>query len=507
MTCKLVPAALIAAFALLAPAAAQAASHIAWTAERITVTTDGGGGVVSLDPREYVINGETVVFPAFSAGDDATFAPVASDTEPGCLREGGSGYIVCDQTGSFLFQGAGGADTFSLTDDPTLNALPATLNGGGGNDQLKDFTSGARTLDGGDGNDIMFGNDGNDTLRGGNGNDEVDGEGGNDNVSGGAGDDKLFGDHFKAPGSDVIDGGAGFDRVIDDYPTGEGPVTVTLDNVANDGRAGENDNLIGVEEIEGPPGTYTGSDAAETFTVGATGETSSVSGAGGNDTITTLNGSDGVDGGAGDDRLVGGFDNDTITGGPGRDTIFSDSTGNYCSIYVCTVPFGNDTVYARDGEADTIDCGIGADRAVVDTIDTHANCETVDAAAAGGGGGGSGGGAGAANLKVLTRRSIRLIAARGLKIRVSCPAACTILADLRTDRRLARKLRLPRSRKLAGARKTLRAQGSATLTLKVARKAKRRFKRLRKATVTLRVRTTGADGKTATVSRKLKLKR
>jgi hypothetical protein len=107
---------------------------------------------------------------------------------------------------------------------------------------------------------------------------------------------------------------------------------------------------------------------------------------------------------------------------------------------------------------------------------------------------------------VLTRRSIRLIASRGLKIRVTCPAACTIVADLRTDRRLARKLRLPRSRKLAGARKTLRAQGAATLTLKVARKAKRRFRRLRKATVTLRVRTTGADRKTTTVSRKLKLK-
>ena len=90
-------------------------------------------------------------------------------------------------------------------------------------------------------------------------------------MSGGAGDDKLFGDHFKAPGADVIDGGPGFDRVIDDYPVGEGAVTVTLDNVANDGRAGENDNLIGIEEIEGPPGTYVGSDAAETFTVGATG--------------------------------------------------------------------------------------------------------------------------------------------------------------------------------------------------------------------------------------------
>ena len=120
-----------------------------------------------------------------------------------------------------------------------------------------------------------------------------------------------------------------------------------------------------------------------------------MSGGGGNDTITTANGPDSVDGGAGDDRIVGGFDNDTITGGPGRDAIFADATGNFCGIFSCTVPFGNDTVNARDGEVDSIDCGVGADRAIVDTIDTHANCETVEAAGGGGeaavvGGGGSG---------------------------------------------------------------------------------------------------------------------
>ena len=228
-----------------------------------------------------------------------------------------------------------------------------------------------------------------------------------------------------------------------------------------------------------------------------------MSGAGGNDTITTLNGPDGVDGGAGDDRIVGGLDNDTITGGPGRDAIFADSTGSFCGIFSCTVPFGNDTVNARDGEVDSIDCGIGADRAVIDAFDTHANCETVEVAR----GPESRRPRGTVKLSLLTKRSIRQIASRGLKVRVTCPAACTIVADLRTNRALARTLRLPRSRRLAVARKTLRAEGSTTLTLKVARKAKRRFRRLRKATVTLRVRTTGADKKTATLTRTLKLKR
>ena len=372
MTRRTLPAVFFALLAL--PTAAQANTTITWTPERLTAANDGAGGVISLYTREIGGN----VYPAFTTSGPTSFTP-ATPTEFGCVDDG-SGYIICDPAGSFLFQGAGGVDTLSIDNQPALNAIPATLNGGGGNDKLQDYSPAARTLDGGDGNDVMFGSGGNDTLRGGNGNDEVDGEDGNDNVSGGAGDDKLFGDHFKAPGSDVIDGGPGFDRVIDDYPIGSGAVSVTFDNLPNDGRAGENDNLMGIEELEGPPGTYVGSDAAEKFVVGATGASSSVSGGGGNDDITTLNGSDAVDGGPGDDRLVGGFDNDTITGGPGRDAIFSDATGSFCGIFSCTVPFGNDTVNARDGEADSIDCGIGADRAVVDRIDTVANCETVEAA-------------------------------------------------------------------------------------------------------------------------------
>ena len=158
---------------------------------------------------------------------------------------------------------------------------------------------------------------------------------------------------------------------------------------------------------------------------------------------------------------MAGFDNDTITGGPGRDAIFADATGSFCGIFSCTVPFGNDTVNARDGEVDSIDCGVGADRAVVDTIDTHANCETVEVA--GGGGPAAAAAAAAGGAGSLTRAHEALDPpdrrARPEGSASTCPAACTIVADLRTNRALARKLRLPRSRKLAGARKTLRADG------------------------------------------------
>jgi RTX calcium-binding nonapeptide repeat (4 copies) len=503
MTRRTHVAALATALTLLAPAAAQAVTTISWSSSRLAATNDGAGTSVSLYTRELTFSdGSSAIFPAFAVGGEASYPT------DHCIVD--FGYIVCDPADSFLLQGGSGADRLLISDEPELNVVPATLSGGGGPDRLQDQNPAGRTLDGGDGTDTLEGGSGDEILRGGPGNDEIDGAGGRDNVSGGDGDDTLFGDHFEAPASDVIDGGPGFDRIDDWSVTSSGPsgVSVTLDNVANDGRPGENDNVIGVESIEGPQGTYVGSDAAETFVVGASGETSSVSGGGGNDTITTLNGSDGVDGGPGDDRIVAGLDNDTITGGPGRDTIFADSTGSYCGIYSCTVPFGNDTVNARDGEPDQIDCGIGADRAVVDTIDTAANCEAVDAAAPPGGPAGGGPGArGAASLAGVTKRSIRRIAARGLKIRVKCVSACTIRASLVTNRRLARTLRLPRSRILAAGRKTLRRAGTATLTLKVARKAKRRFKRLRTATVTLKVAVRGADKKTTRISRRLRLKR
>jgi len=502
MTRRTLVVALATALTLLAPAAAQAGSHVTWTQQRITVTTDGAGDVITLSTRSFVVNQQTVVLPAFPTDGSITYSPDAASAPNGCTDQIDASYVVCDPTDSFLLQGGGANDTFSIDNDPALNPLPLTANGNGGNDNLKDFSPGNRTLDGGAGNDIMFGSAGNDTLRGGPGNDEVDGEDGSDNVSGGEGDDKLYGDHFKPAAPDVIDGGPGFDRVQDDWGISDGAVTLTLDNVANDGRAGESDNVIGIESIEAGYGTFVGSDAAETFIVGAAGQSSSVSGGGGNDTITTANGPDTVDGGPGDDRITAGFDNDTVTGGPGRDAIFADASGSFCGIFSCTVPFGNDTVNARDGEADTIDCSVGADRAVTDRIDTVSSCETNDTAGSGGGGGGGGGGVGAA-LSVVSKRSIRQIASKGLKIKVTCPARCTIKARLLTNKALARKLRLGRSRQLASGRKTLRSAGTATVTLKVAKKTKKRFRRVRKATVTLRVTRTGAS----TLSRKLRLKR
>ena len=88
--------------------------------------------------------------------------------------------------------------------------------------------------------------------------------------------------------------------------------------------------------------------------------------------IDTLDGNDGVlvlsvlpatvDGGTGDDLITGGAGADALTGGPGLDELNGGA--------------GNDRIYAADGEADTIDCGTGDDRAVTDASDVVTNCET-----------------------------------------------------------------------------------------------------------------------------------
>jgi Ca2+-binding RTX toxin-like protein len=82
-------------------------------------------------------------------------------------------------------------------------------------------------------------------------------------------------------------------------------------------------------------------------------------GLGGGDSIMGDGGNDQIDGGDGNDFLDGGFGNDLIIGGAGRDQIRGG--------------WGNDSIQARDGEVDTIDCGIGAQ----DTVDAD-SFDTID---------------------------------------------------------------------------------------------------------------------------------
>src|SRR5213075_876325 len=76
----------------------------------------------------------------------------------------------------------------------------------------------------------ISGGAGNDTMTGGNGNDSIDGGAGDDYMFGRGGDDRLHG----GAGSDMMLGGKGFDTA--DYASRDFAVSVSLDNLPNDGQ-------------------------------------------------------------------------------------------------------------------------------------------------------------------------------------------------------------------------------------------------------------------------------
>jgi Ca2+-binding RTX toxin-like protein len=214
-------------------------------------------------------------------------------------------------------------------DNLTGDAGNDDVDGGGGDDVLTGGT-GDDTLSGGAGRDSAAGGDGADTLRGAaaggvgaDGADSLRGDGGNDTLAGDDGDDVVAGGR----GSDRLGGGAGNDTA--DYDEAASPVTVVLDGSANDGEAGERDNVL--TDVE------------------------NISGGGVQDSFTGNSGSNRLDGGSGQDFVDGRGGNDRLDGGAALDV-----------------------VRARDGRRDVVDCGRGRDFAILDSRDVARNCERRD---------------------------------------------------------------------------------------------------------------------------------
>ncbi|MFM9965610.1 MAG: Ig-like domain-containing protein [Planctomycetaceae bacterium] len=123
----------------------------------------------------------------------------------------------------------------------------AALTGGAGDNVINasDFTKGAVTLLGGEGNDTLTGGSKNDAISGQDGDDELHGGLGNDTVLGGFGNDELFGDagnDLLIGGFDIdmIDGGAGRDTVAG----GQGGAARGGDGARDDGDEFMNSEVI-----------------------------------------------------------------------------------------------------------------------------------------------------------------------------------------------------------------------------------------------------------------------
>jgi len=173
-----------------------------------------------------------------------------------------------------------------------------------------------------------------DTLFGTPGPDGIAGGLERDIIAGGGGDDFFY--SAVKDGADDYHGGPGSDSI--EYFGRTLPLTVQLDNTANDGEAGEADNVrSNVENVFGGSGA---------------------------DTLSSFSAFSRLEGRGSADRLNGGDGPDTLVGGPGGDSLEAGA--------------GNDVVDARDGEPDFVDCGTEADTLSRDTGEgTVKGCESV----------------------------------------------------------------------------------------------------------------------------------
>ncbi len=198
------------------------------------------------------------------------------------------------------------------------------VDGGKGDDTIRvPLALGGFQIDGGAGNDSLWGSAGNDTLRGDAGEDMIEAGHGDDLIDGGAGVDETYGgngnDVFIANLQDhvfdLIDGGSDLNTLrLNPQRNTSDPIVLAHFTPANQ-----------IQQLEGGSrilGTDTGNtldfSAVTSWTTGKW-----VDGGKGDDTIRVPLALGGfrIDGGAGNDSITGSHGNDRIDGGHGDDTI------------------------------------------------------------------------------------------------------------------------------------------------------------------------------------------
>ncbi|WP_374376209.1 DUF5801 repeats-in-toxin domain-containing protein, partial [Dongia sp.] len=226
-----------------------------------TVSTGVEGGTVTDNYGQPLIitSAEQLTAALVSGGSETTIFPVGDD-----LINGGAGNdAILGDSIYFGSKDAGWAAYIGdvahagWTPEQIRADIYANLTTGDKSYAQEGSVGGDDTINGGAGNDVIFGQGGNDTIHGdadddridgGSGADTLFGDGGNDYLIGGAGIDTLNGgignDTLVYDGQDTFDGGDGFDVV-----KFESPVDINIDN---DGGAGNNfiGRVTNVEAID-----------------------------------------------------------------------------------------------------------------------------------------------------------------------------------------------------------------------------------------------------------------
>jgi len=335
------------------------------------------------------------------------------------------------------------------------------------------------------------------TFFGEDGDDDFDSDASSDVLDGGPGNDEFSpNDNDPGPG-DVVRGGPGTDTLQTGNPTGgTGPITVAFDDQPNDGYTGEGDNYASdIENLSAtatsPPIHFTGNDAPNDVQLRSE-SADIVRAMGGNDRIDAANGNDQVDGGEGDDTILGGGGDDVVVGGPGLDSLAGDGSGS--GLYVSAA--GNDTIDARDGVREGINCGLGADTAIVDALDIVPQdpgslCEAVDRPLA---------------LVAATLRSssLKVQSRKRVSVSLACPkevATCTGKVTVKS----ASKVRVGRKRAVitvGSAGYSIAAGTSKSVRVNLSSKARSLLKKSKKVRVKITIAPASGPATTKTVTLK-----
>src|SRR5829696_7036372 len=351
------------------------------------------------------------------------------------------------------------------------SAAAITLVGNGGVDTLdvsglEELPLGEVTVEGGDGDDDIRGaslpsNGYIVTLLGGPGADAVTVNGA-DAVDGGAGDDRIIG---SAAQGGTLAGGTGSDTFAFTLPPGT-PVSLIF-TLADSGMT---IGAPGVPQTQTMPWTsievadLSLNEGAQTVDGSAFSGTARVAAGDGSDTLIGTAGADTLDGGAGNDFIEGLGGADVYQGGSGLDLL-----------------------RARDGVADSGDCGSDEDTLVADPADALTGCERIDLPPP----------APDTTEPVLgvERATLR---GRRLRVPVSCPATevrCAGVATLSAvGRRGGRRVRVP-----FGA-VTLQVTGGETATLakRLSRSRLRAVRRLKRVRLRIALDVVDASGNRTT---------